>query len=129
MARPRSDDRRTEKLEARVTPAQKAQVAERAIAAGQKMGEYIRDRALGLKANGIPEGRGTVKALKARPPRSTPQDIEREEIAAEVGEAALVDGDAREAFVARRTRQLFGEGFTSLLAARKAAEEWDARGA
>lgn len=103
---------RTERLEVRISPLEKALIAERALEAGQKVSDYVRDRALCRP----PSNEG---AKQEHPPA----------VAAEIAEAKLEDGPAREAFLQRRTQQLIGQGRTSPVARREAEREWEERGA
>jgi hypothetical protein len=98
----------------RATPAEKARIAARALAAGQKLPDFIRARCLGEKPVRV---NPTVLAA----------GIEHETVAEEVAEAKLEDPSARDAFIARRALQLKGEGRTTLVARREALREWEAR--
>lgn len=51
-------------------------------------------------------------------------EIVRERIVAEVEEAKLEDDPAHEAFIARRARELYGQGKTTILARAEAEAEW-----
>lgn len=124
MARPRSEDPRTETMRFRVTPGEKARIGERAAASGVRLPEFLRLRALGIRANGIPERtRGPGVAV-----RSTPVEVEREEVAVEVAEAKMETEEAHEAFVARRALALRGTGMTMPVARARAEAEWQTRG-
>ncbi len=128
MGRPRKENALSERLEFRVSQADKVRIEERARAAGMKLPEFLRARALGLKPRGL-----TPIPPPPAPPREpvnpvvTAADIEKQEIADEVTEAMLDDPAARDAFLERRARQLMGKGNTLLVARRLAAEEWATR--
>lgn len=129
MARPRSDDPRTETLKTRVTPGEKARIQERALEAGMDVGTFLRARALGLK----PRGLTPIEPPPAPPhapvnPTVVAAEVEKQEVADEIEEARLEDPPARDAFLERRTRQLVGAGNTTLVARRLAAAEWENRG-
>jgi hypothetical protein len=126
MARPRSEDPRTEIERFRVTPGERARIAERAATAGLKVPEFLRRRALGLRLNGIPERTPVPKAAVARV--VSPRAVEREEVAAEVEEAKMGDQESHEAFVDRRALQLHGQGRTMRVARALAEAEWQRRG-
>jgi hypothetical protein len=116
---------RSEKIEIRVTPLEKAQIDERALAAGVKRSDYVRNRALCQPvAPASNEG-----AKQEHPRRSSPADVVGETVAAEIAESRLKDEAARDAFLARRVPQLVGAGRTTPVAEREAKREWDTRGA
>lgn len=125
MGRPPKENALVERLEFRVSVVDKAKITERALAAGMKVPEFLRVRALGLKPRGL-----TPIAPPPVPPREpvnpviAAKGVEKQEVADEIAEAMLDDPTAREAFIRRRTTQLMGGGSTSLVAARLAAEEW-----
>lgn len=109
--------RRDKVINVRTTPGEKAEIARRA-GGPRRMSEYLRRLGLG-------------DAVAAAPPapaaRATPAEVDAERVAAEVDEAKLADDAAREAFVARRTRELVGKGRTTPVARREAEAEWRAR--
>jgi hypothetical protein len=116
MARPKLKDPRSEVLKIRVTPREKAAIAERARVAGVVVAEFLRARALGEKplAAGASTGTPIVPAVKV--------EVERE-----VEEAMLEDPGAHDAFVARKTIQLRGQGHTTPRARELAEKEWAER--
>jgi hypothetical protein len=128
MARPKSDDPRTELLATRVTPGEKARIAERAAAAGMKVGEFIRRRALGEKPRGLTPIAAPSPSPRA-PVNPTVLAARLEEVAVprEIEEAMLDDPTARDTFITRRTLQLRGEGKTTPVARKAAEEEWATR--
>lgn len=117
----------------RVSAAEKAAIKVLADLRGMKPGTYARLAALGqLPAMGsrppaMPERQGQAQAAPTiEEPEQEQRDAPR--VGAEVAEAKLEDGPAREAFIARRTRELYGQGKTTRLAESQAAEEWERRG-
>lgn len=58
-------DRRTAKLEVRCTPLEKARIQERAVAAGLKLSDYLRRRALCEPVSGQTAVDGQLEALCA----------------------------------------------------------------
>jgi hypothetical protein len=127
MARPKSDNPRTETMGFRATPGEKARIQERAIASGMKLPDFLRARALGLKPRGLQRPEPAARRAPEQPvnPVVTPTDVE---VGAEIAEAAMSDEDAQAAFIKRRTTQLIGQGCTSLVARNKAGIEWRTRG-
>lgn len=112
-------ERRNEKIEVRVSSVEKAGIRERALAAGMRLSDYIRDRALCVP----------VGALALNQPDVAGQTtVEDAIIAAEIEEAQMDDAAAREAFLVRRTRELHGRGRTTPAARREAEREWEERG-
>jgi hypothetical protein len=129
MARPRKENPRAEQLAFRVTAVEKAKIAERARAAGMPIPDFLRARALGLKPRGLePIAAPPVPPRAPVNPVVRAEEVRKQEIADEVAEAMLEDPAARDAFLDRRTKQLVGAGSTTLVARRKAAEEWATRG-
>jgi hypothetical protein len=117
--------RRGTTIEVRVSDEEKAEITRRAEASGYKPGPYI--RALGLgeikpprAAVAIAAG-PSIKEPKEEAPRRPPQ------VEAEIEESKLEDGEAHEAFVARRTKELFTQGKTTPLARQIAEAEWRQR--
>lgn len=107
---------RTGTIQIRVSDLEKAQIRERALAAGKTVSDYVRDRALGRRQRTSPVA--PVAVVEQPHPN----------VAAEIAEAKMPDDAAREAFVERRTRQLQGQGRTSIVARREAEAEWRMRG-
>lgn len=110
--------RRDKVINVRVTPGEKTEIARRA-GGPRRMSEYLRRLGLG---DAVPAAPPAPRATRA-----TPAEVDAERVAAEVDEAKLVDDAAREAFVARRTRELVGKGRTTPVARREAEAEWRAR--
>jgi len=130
MARPKSDDPRVDVMRFRTSPAETARIKERAIASGMKLPDFLRARALGQKPRGLQRPEPEPQRPPARPvnPTVAAAAVERQEVADEVEEAKLRDEEAYDAFVERRTRQLYGQGKTMLVARRLVKEEWENRG-
>lgn len=119
-------------IQVRVSDAEKAQIQERAVAAGMKVSDYVRVRALGRRlrsSSSPPSNEGAKPEHSHDPPAQTAATVPDIEVAAEVEEAKMPDEAAREAFVERRTKQLIGRGRTSIVARREAEAEWKMRGA
>lgn len=112
----------------RISPAQKERLEKRAQTSGCSVSEYIRQVVLAdLDEQGPPDlgpipGQTTVEEQVAAAAPANP------DVAAEVQEAKLTDDPAREAFIARRTLQLYGQGRTKRLARSEAEAEWRRRG-
>lgn len=129
MARPKSNDPRTETLKVRVTPVEKAKIGERAVAAGLGIAEFMRIRALGEKPRGLVRPEPEPKRAPGIPSATTVSvGVERQTVADEIAEAQLDDPTAREAFIARRAQQIHGQGKTMPVARSLASHEWATRG-
>ena len=128
-------------LHFRVTDEQKAEIEARAKAAGyEKLSPYLRDRALGMLGVG-PETRDEFSKRLAEtaaeiflPPETKTQPVPTATVVESplgpvvVAEQAAAQDDPPETrgdFIARRTTQLFGQGYTTAQARRKAGTEWD----
>lgn len=129
MGRPRKENALSERLEFRVSTVDKARIEERARAAGMRLPEFLRARALGLKPRGlVPIAPPPAPVREPVNPVIAAKAVERQEVADEIAEAMLDDPAARDAFLERRTKWLIGHGNTSLVARRMAAAEWANRG-
>lgn len=114
-----ADDHRTQQIHIRVSSREKAIITERAVAAGEKVGEYMRRLGLGQGAT----RRLRVTRMKAQQV-ATVAHVDDDRIEQEIHEAKLGDDIARRAFVERRTRELKGAGHTTPVARRLAEAEW-----
>lgn len=134
---------RTGTIQVRVNDVEKAQIRERALAAGKNVSDYVRDRALGRRARtpgSVAGGAAITPPVPGKPqpadraPVASNEGAKQEHppasptVAAEIEEAKMDDEAAREAFVERRTKQLIGSGRTSIVARREAEAEWRMRG-
>lgn len=112
---------RNDQIRVRVTRAEKEAIARNAELAGAK------DPTTFLRELGLRElVASTEAAQRGELPGQT--TVDQVIVDAEVQEARLQDPPAREAFIARRAKQLFGQGKTSAVAKRLAEAEWRARG-
>jgi hypothetical protein len=120
-------------IQFRVDEAEKHELLLRCKAAGfDDLGPWLRALGLGRLEtsqgmSGPAEDAGPGAddgALNGAPDGSTPTPGEKLKIDQEVEEAKLADEPAREAFVTRRTRVLYGQGYTTSAAAKMAEAEW-----
>jgi hypothetical protein len=116
-------------IQIRVSDEEKARIGGRAAAAGSdSLSEYLRDLALGnvepmISSTAISLPAEQKGASMPEPAPRTPPVVE-----AEIEEAQMEDEAAREAFIDRRAKALFGAGNTSRVARSMAEDEWRNRG-
>lgn len=120
------EPRRTEREVFRVSAEEKAKIAAIAAIHGLLPGTYARRAALGqlAPAGSQSPASGRTKLSIVNVGTTPAGGIVKERIVAEVEEAKLEDDPAREAFLERRTRELYGQGKTTKLARAEAEAEW-----
>ena len=142
QGRPRSGrEVRGDQLRVRLTPAEKAEIQRRADRLGVDKAELVRRRAL---TDDFPQvgGHGLTQVSAQRrwlglpevEPEPSIEEAKQEHppvpprVEAEIAESKMPDAEAEEAFMARRTRELYAEGKTTPVARALARAEWRDRG-
>lgn len=126
-------------IQVEVTPQEKVEIKVAAARLGKSMSEFIRDRVLpggeklGLRGkddSGLPNPPGPSTEGDpgpADPEFAPPSARNRAAVREPSPELAPIAKESQEAFIARRSTQLHGQGKTPRHAAQLAKQEWEAR--
>lgn len=142
--------RRRHTLKTKVNDGELERIRERAAALGMGMAEFLREQALSGRNERARMAEREGRELRKRPPTSIPPTrvdraaeaaravkgfnrgaaivADADRVEQEVAESKMVDDEARDAFLERRTRELHGQGRTTMVARREAEAEWRNRG-